>query len=99
MHEPNPSNRSFTGPVSEAFVPNGMLLEYGGIDAHVLHVCDVVRLRFFRRSGEGLYIGKLGVYAMKRVFAGAHFPTSWVFEPAKRLDDRVDYCLDCSFLH
>ena len=38
----------------------------------------------------------LRAYAMKRVAADAHLPTSWIFEPAKR--DRVDYCLDCSFL-
>ena len=35
---------------------------------------------------------------MKRVAAGAHFPTPWLFEPAKRPDDRDDYCLDCSIL-
>ena len=35
--------------------------------------------------------------AMKRVAAGAHLPTPWLFEPAKRPDDRADYCLDCSF--
>ena len=35
---------------------------------------------------------------MKRVAAGAHLPTPWLFEPAKRPDDRADYCLDCSFL-
>ena len=35
---------------------------------------------------------------MKRVAAGAHFPTPWNFEPAERPDDRADYCLDCSFL-
>ena len=34
---------------------------------------------------------------MKRVVAGVHFPTLWLFEPAKRLDDRADYCLDSSF--
>ena len=48
---------------------------------------------FFRKKGKG----KLG-YAMKRVAAGAHLPTPWLFVPAKRLDDRADYCLDCSFL-
>ena len=51
----------------------------------------------------------LEAYAMKRVAAGAHLPTPWLFEPAKRPDDRADYCLDCrtfpsgitgySFLH
>ena len=35
---------------------------------------------------------------MKRVAAGAHLPTSRLFEPAKRPDDRDEYCLDCSFL-
>ena len=35
---------------------------------------------------------------MKRVAAGAHLPTPWLFEPEKRADDRVDYCLDSSFL-
>ena len=35
---------------------------------------------------------------MKRVAAGAHLPTPWLFEPVKRPDDRADYCLDCSFL-
>ena len=29
--------------------------------------------------------------------AGALFPKPWLFEPAKRPDDRADY-LDCSFL-
>ena len=41
---------------------------------------------------------KLGAYAMKRVAAGAHLPTPWLFEPAKRLDDRADYRLDFSSL-
>ena len=40
---------------------------------------------------------KLAAYAMNRVAAGAHLPTHSLFEPAKRPDDRVDYCLDCSF--
>ena len=35
---------------------------------------------------------------MKRVAAGAHLPTPWFFESAKRPHDRADYCLDCSFL-
>ena len=38
--------------------------------------------------------GKLRANAMKRVAAGAHLPTPWLFEPVKRPDDRVDYCLD-----
>ena len=34
---------------------------------------------------------------MKRVAAGAHLPTLWLFEPTKRPDDRADYCLElCS---
>ena len=37
--------------------------------------------------------GYFGANAMKRVDAGAHFPTPWVFEPAKCPDDRADYCL------
>ena len=42
--------------------------------------------------------GKLWAHAIKRVAAGAYLPTSWLFEPAKRPDDKADYCLDCSFL-
>ena len=38
--------------------------------------------------------GKLGANAMKRVAAGAHLPTHWQLEPAKRPDDRAEYCLD-----
>ena len=30
---------------------------------------------------------------MKRVAAGAHLSTLWLFDPAKRPDDRSDYCL------
>ena len=37
--------------------------------------------------------GKLGAHAMKRVAAGAHLPAPGLFEPAKRPDDRADYCL------
>ena len=40
----------------------------------------------------------LGAYAMKRVAAGAHLPTPRLFGPEKRLDDRADYCQDCSSL-
>ena len=39
--------------------------------------------------------GKLEACAMKRVATGAHLPTPWPFEPAKRPEDRTDYCLDC----
>ena len=35
---------------------------------------------------------------MERVAAGAHLSTPWLFEPAKRPNDRADFCLDCSFL-
>ena len=35
---------------------------------------------------------------MKSVAADAHLPTPSLFEPAKRPDDRADYCLDCTFL-
>ena len=31
---------------------------------------------------------KVGALAMKRVAAGAHLPTPWLFEPAKRSDDK-----------
>ena len=31
---------------------------------------------------------------MKRVTASAQLPTPWFFEPAKRPDDRAEYCLD-----
>ena len=41
----------------------------------------------------------LGAISMKRVAAGAYLSNSWLFEPAKRPDDRADYWLDCSFLH
>ena len=57
---------------------------------YVLHSMDT----HIEKEGKG----KLGTYAMKRVAAGAHLPTPWLFEPAKRPDDRADYCLDCSFL-
>ena len=37
--------------------------------------------------------GMLGAYGMKRVAAGDHLPIPWLFEPAKRSDDRAEYCL------
>ena len=43
--------------------------------------------------------GKLGAYALKRVAAGAPLPTPWLFEPAKRPDDRAGFCLNRSVLH
>ena len=36
---------------------------------------------------------KVVAHVMKRVAAGAHLPTLWLFEPGKRPDDRADYCL------
>ena len=36
---------------------------------------------------------KFGAYPMKCVAAGAHLPTPSLFDPAKRPDDRADYCL------
>ena len=38
--------------------------------------------------------GKLRAYTMKRVAAGAHFQTLWLFEPAKRPDERADSALN-----
>ena len=32
------------------------------------------------------------------VTAGAHLACAWLFEPAKRPNDRADYCLYSSFL-
>ena len=46
--------------------------------------------------GEGKN-GSWWANAMKRVAAGAHLPTPWIFEPAKHPDDRADNCLNCSF--
>ena len=40
---------------------------------------------------------KLGAHAIKRVAARTHLSTLWLFEPAKRPDDRADYCVDCCF--
>ena len=50
------------------------------------------------RSEWGERKRKFGPYALKRVAAGAHLPTPWLFELAKRPHDRADYCFDCSFL-
>ena len=44
-----------------------------------------------------LFLREVGAYAIKRVAAGAHLPTLWLFEPAKCPDDKADYYLDCSF--
>ena len=35
---------------------------------------------------------------MKRIAAGAHLLSPWLFEPAKRPDNRAYYCLGSSFL-
>ena len=60
---------------------------------HVIDVClSVESIRSVSWKKE-----KLETYAMKRVAVAAHLPTPWL-EPAKRPDDRVDYCLYCSFL-
>ena len=45
-----------------------------------------------------LILESWGAHAIKRVAAGAHLPTPWLFEPEKRPDNRADYCLDGSFL-
>ena len=37
---------------------------------------------------EGRKKVRLGEHATERVAAGAHLPTPWLFEPAKRPDDR-----------
>ena len=50
------------------------------------------------RTETSRRVSRLAAYAVKRVTAGAHLPTPWLFEPVKRPDDRADYCLDCSFL-
>ena len=42
----------------------------------------------------------LEAYTMKRVAAGDHLPKEpcpWLFERAKRPDDRAYHCQDCSF--
>ena len=41
---------------------------------------------------------KVGGYAMKRVAAVSHHLTSCFFEPAKRPEDRVDYCRCCRYV-
>ena len=40
--------------------------------------------------------GKLGANAMKHVAAGAHLPTPWFFEPAKRPDDHQEATIGTS---
>ena len=53
-------------------------------------------MRTIKKGGGGMKEGKgkLDAHAIKGVAAGAHLPTHWLFEPAKRPDDRTDYCLD-----
>ena len=66
-----------------------------------LKICDKLILLTMKQSNL-LTIEqskrKLGAHAMKRIAAGAHLSTPWLFESAKRPDNRADYCLDCSFL-
>ena len=52
--------------------------------------------RWNSKQSEGIRRkrGKLAAYARKRVAAGAHLPSPWLFEPAKYPDDKADYCLD-----
>ena len=40
----------------------------------------------------------LVAYAFKRVASGAHLSTRFLLKPAKRSDNKADYCLDCSSL-
>ena len=56
-----------------------------------------IRLVQWGGLGEGefpfLKEAKLGANDKKCVAAGVHLPTPWLFVPAKRPDDRADYCL------
>ena len=56
------------------------------------------KFHWMKQSMKGNGKGKLRANAMKRVAAGAQLPTTWLFESAKRPDDRANYCPDCSFL-
>ena len=60
----------------------------------MMHVLERQQTSPMRGTKSDEEKGKLGAYAMKRVAAGAHLPTPWLFEPTKRPDDRADYCLD-----
>ena len=42
--------------------------------------------------------GKIAGIRCEARSRGRSSPTLWIFESAKRPDDRVDYCLDCSSL-
>ena len=53
----------------------------------------IILPKFVTEYNISLEKGKLGAYAMKRVATGAHLTTPWLFGPAKRPDDRADYCL------
>ena len=50
----------------------------------------MVVIRYTSKIGHGKKVN-LCAYAMKRVTAGAHIPTLWIFELAKRPYDGGDY--------
>ena len=62
-------------------------MAYKIIDSNFIPVVSETKFLWDKRKG------KLGANAMKCVAAGAHLPTPWFFEPAKRPDVRPDYCL------
>ena len=68
--------------------------EYGEMKELVLHVeMNVSHVEITDSHAENsICERKVGVYAKKGVAAGAHLPTTWHFEPAKRADDRTGYC-------
>ena len=66
------------------------------VDIHVISVTTTPEI-IENRIGINRK-GKLGANAMKRVSAGAHLPTTWLFEPAKRSHDSADYCLHCQLV-
>ena len=74
------------------------------VNAHCTLVTNYKKYR--RTNGITIYFQRMllggneqvGGTVLKRVAAGAHIPPPWLFEPAKRPDDRADFCLNCSFL-
>ena len=64
----------------------------------VSNICLIPAIRQVRFLVVNIREGKLGTYTLERVAVGAHLPNPWLLGPAKRRDDRSDYCLDCSFL-
>ena len=62
-----------------------------GLSTRSVHTIPFYRNSIIRIGCDGE--GKLAACAMKRVAAGAHLTTPLIFEPAKRLHDRDDYCL------